>query len=237
MFRSISFWVGVILATIAVLLLLLLCLPFKRKGRTAHFIAQQWGKLNLLTSGVNLQVSGLENIIKDKPQIFMSNHQSIYDIFVLNTLPLPFKWLAKKELFKVPILGWAMVLIGCISVDRFDSRKALASISSLQGEMQKGSSIVIFPEGTRSKDGTVQPFKKGGFILALKTKAPIIPVTIIGSANVMRKGTMKVCPGTIKLIIGKPIETVNLRIRDRRKLTETVQGLISKNLSENGYPS
>lgn len=221
------------LSTIIALPVFALSLPFDRRGRIIQFYANIWGRLNLLTSGVKLQISGLENIIKDKPQIFMSNHQSIYDIFALITLPLHFIWIAKKELFSIPILGWAMVLGGCVSVDRFNPRKALSGMGYAQAKMQKGASIVIFPEGMRSYDGTLQLLKRGGFILAIRAKIPIVPITIIGTGKVMQRGTRKVYPGNIKIIIDKPIETLNLGLKDRENLIYRVHEVISRNLSEN----
>lgn len=216
-----------------VLLALALSFPFYRGGRVVQFCANIWGRLNLLTSGVKLQISGLENIIKDKPQIFMSNHQSIYDIFALITLPLYFMWIAKKELFRVPILGWAMALAGCVSIGKFNPRNTLGGMDYVHTKTQRGASIIIFPEGTRSYDGMLQSFKKGGFTLAMRAKIPIVPITLIGTGKVMQRGTRKVHPGNIKIIIDKPIETFNLGLKDRENLIYRVQEIIGKNLSEN----
>ena len=233
MLRTVYFWTVITLSTIIVFLLIALSLPFDKGGRLIKFYAKIWGRLNLLTSGVKLQIRGLENIIKDKSQIFMSNHQSIYDIFALITLPLHFIWIAKKELFRVPVLGWAMALAGCLSIDRFNPRNTLGGMDYVHTKIQKGASIIIFPEGTRSYDGMLQPFKKGGFTLAMRAKIPIVPITLIGTGKVMQKGTRKVHPGNIKIIIDKPIETFNLGLKDRENLIYRVQGIIGKNLSGN----
>ncbi|MEW6616238.1 MAG: lysophospholipid acyltransferase family protein [Thermodesulfobacteriota bacterium] len=231
MLRTVYFWTVITLSTIIALFVIALSLPFDKEGRAIRFYANIWGRLNLYTSGVKLQVSGLENIIKDKPQIFMANHQSIYDILALITLPLHFTWIAKKELFRIPFLGWAMVLAGCVSIDKFNPRNTLGGMDYVHAKIQKGASIMIFPEGTRSYDGMLQPFKKGGFTLAMRAKIPIVPITLTGTGKVMQRGTRKVRPGNIKIIIDKPIETLNLGLKDRGNLIYRVHEVISRNLS------
>ncbi|OIP35517.1 MAG: hypothetical protein AUK23_00425 [Deltaproteobacteria bacterium CG2_30_43_15] len=233
MLRTVYFWTVITLSTIIALLLFALSFPFDKGGRVVKFYANIWGRLNLYASGVRLKITGLENIIKDKPQIFMANHQSIYDIFALITLHLHFVWIAKKELFRIPLLGWAMALAGCVSIDRFNPHSPLGGMDYIHAKIQKGASIIIFPEGTRSYDGTLQPFKKGGFTLAMRAKIPIVPITLIGTGKVMKRGTRKVHPGNIKIIIDKPIETLNLGLKDRENLIYRVQEIIGKNLSEN----
>jgi len=231
--RSVYFWTVIITSTIIAFPIVILSLPFNRKGRIIQFYANLWGRLGLLTSGVKLQINGMENIRKDKPHIFMSNHQSIYDTLSLITLPVPIIWIAKRELFKIPILGWLMILGGCVSIDRFNPRSALTGMNSVQNKIKNGASVVIFPEGTRSYDGTVQSFKRGGFVIAVRTGTPIVPTTIIGSDKVMRRGTKKVNPGRIKIIIDKPIETAGLELKDENNLVQRVHEIISNRLSEN----
>ncbi|MFH1624216.1 MAG: lysophospholipid acyltransferase family protein [Pseudomonadota bacterium] len=231
MLRSIYFWMVLIFSTVMAFAVAVLVLPFNRGGKAIHLIGRIWGRLNLATSGVKLETRGLENIIKERPQVLMSNHQSIYDIFALSTLPLPVRWIAKKELFRIPALGWLMLMAGCVSIDRSSLRKALIGMDSAQAKINNGASILIFPEGTRSYDGVLQPFKKGGFVLALKTKAPIVPITIIGSAKIMQRGTKKVHPGNIEMIIDEPIEPLNSEVKDKEGLIRRVREVISKNLS------
>ena len=232
MLRSIYFWTIITVSTILYLPVVALSLPFNKRGRVIRFHINTWGRLCLFASGVKLRVTGMENIVQDRPLILMSNHQSMQDIFALCALPLSFKWVAKKELFKVPILGCLLYMIGCVSVDRFNPQKAKKGMDAAQAKIQSGASIMIFPEGTRSYDGRLQPFKKGGFLLALKKKIPIVPITIIGSSEIMKKGAMKVHPGDIGIIIDEPIETKNLRVRDRRDLVQKVYDIISRNLGE-----
>ena len=230
--RSIYFWTIITVSTILYLPVVALSLPFNKRGRVIRFHINTWGRLCLFASGVKLRVTGMENIAEDRPLILMSNHQSMHDIFALSVLPVSFKWLAKKELFKVPILGCLMYMIGGVSVDRFNPQKAKKGMDAAQAKIQGGDSIMIFPEGTRSYDGRLQPFKKGGFLLALKKKIPIIPITIKGSSEIMKKGTMKVRPGDIDIIIDEPIHTDDLRVRDRKDLTRKVYDIISRNLGE-----
>jgi len=228
--RSVFFWTAIFSFTVAMLPMVVLSLPFNKEGRVIRFYANIWGKLNLFTSGVNLEVKGLENIIRNKPQVFVSNHQSIYDIFALCTLPVYFRWIAKKELFRVPVFGWLMMMAGCVSIDRSDFHKALSGMDIAANKAKSGASIMIFPEGTRSQNGILLPFKKGGFILALKAKIPILPITIIGSSSIMQKGSMRVNPGHIKIIIDRPVETINLGFEDRDSLVRRVREIISRNL-------
>lgn len=232
MLRSIYFWIVITVSSILYLPVVALSLPFNKRGRLIRFHVNTWGRVCLFASGVKLRVTGMENIIQDRPQILMSNHQSMHDIFALCTLPLSYKWLAKKELFKVPIFGCLLYMIGCVSVDRLNPQKAKKGMDAAQTKIKSGASIMIFPEGTRSYDGKLQPFKKGGFLLALKKKIPIVPITIRGSNEIMKKGAMKVHPGDIDIIIGEPIETIDLRVRDRRNLVQKVHDVISRNLGE-----
>ncbi|MDY6853345.1 MAG: lysophospholipid acyltransferase family protein [Thermodesulfobacteriota bacterium] len=232
MLRSIYFWSVVTVITVLYFPVVALSLPFNRGGKVIRFHVNTWGRLCLFASGVKLRITGIENIIQGRPQIFMSNHQSMHDIFALSVLPVSFKWLAKKELFKVPILGCLMYMVGSVRVDRYNPQKAKKGIDAAQSKIQSGTSIMIFPEGTRSYDGRLQPFKKGGFLLALKKKIPLVPITIKGSNKIMKKGTMKVHPGDIDIIINEPIETENLRVKDRKDLVQKVYDIMSRNLGE-----
>jgi 1-acyl-sn-glycerol-3-phosphate acyltransferase len=165
----------------------------------------------------------------------MSNHQGSYDIFVLlSCLPIQFRWIAKKELFAIPILGWAMRAANYISIDRSGKRKALESIERAADKIKGGVSVVIFPEGTRSRDGSIQPFKRGGFTLAMKSGVPIIPITINGSWDVMPRESMKVRPGEIRVSIDRAIQTTPLSLREKSVLMGKVREIIERNLAVDG---
>ena len=146
-----------------------------RTGNPVHRVARTWSRSILAVSGIRVAVSGLERIDPARPYIFMSNHQSNFDIPVLLAhLPLQFRWLAKAELFKIPVFGRAMRGAGYISIDRADREAAFKSLGEAAETIRKGVAIMIFPEGTRSLDGTLKPFKKGGFVLAVDAGVPIL---------------------------------------------------------------
>ena len=176
-------------------------------GRTVHFkCAVPWAKTILWVSGVKVKVRGLENIDTGKPGIYLSNHQSYFDIFILLAcLPVDFKFLLKQELMKIPLLGWAMKGAEYIAIDREDPRKALQSMNEAARRIKEGASVLIFPEGTRSVDGQLQPYKKGGFRLALKAGCDLVPIGIIGSCRIVSKGSLTVKRGNVSMNIGEPV--------------------------------
>lgn len=206
--------VFILIEHIAVTILLsVIALPvslFDKQGRALHHMARFWAKIHLVTAGVRVSVAGLEKI-QSAPYIVMCNHQSALDIYaLLNALPLQFKWIAKRELFFIPFLGWAMKRAGYISLDRKNPREALKAIEDAAQKIRNGMNIIIFPEGTRSGDGTLLPFKKGGFSLALRAKTPILPLGIWGSHRLQPKGSfIPKQKGVIYIGIGNPIETAH----------------------------
>jgi 1-acyl-sn-glycerol-3-phosphate acyltransferase len=160
----------------------------------------------------------------------MSNHQGSYDIFaLLGHLPYQFKWLAKKELFSIPFFGWAMAAAGYISIDREGTRETVEAMNVAAQKIQDGMSVVIFPEGSRSPDGSIQPFKKGGFTLAIKSKVPIVPIAISGSRDIMPKDKLTATAGEIRMFVDHPIETQHCSSKDRGPLMKKVRETISEN--------
>src|SRR5271157_1324346 len=145
-----------------------------------HKVANLWAKILLLICNIKVKVIGAENILHGKPQIFMANHQSDFDILiVLGHIPGQFRWIAKKELFNIPIFGAAMKNAGYIEIDRHNREKAMQSLDQAALRIREGKSVMTFPEGTRSRDGEIKPFKQGIFHLAIKSGVPIIPVSIV----------------------------------------------------------
>ena len=133
----------------------------------------------------------MENILNNRPQIFISNHQGYYDIFALSGyLPVQIRWVSKSSLFLIPFMGWAMKAAGYISVKRNNRKQAYQAFLNTLETIKTGNSIVIFPEGTRSADGEIGSFKKGSQLLAQRAEVPMVPVTIIGTRNIIRKGSM-----------------------------------------------
>ena len=177
------------------------------KGRRVHaYCAVPWSKSILWVCGVKVRVLGLENLDADVPRIYMVNHQSYFDIFaLLANLPVQFKFVLKEELMKIPFLGSAMRKARYVGIERDDPRKAVKSMNEAADRFREGASILIFPEGTRSEDGQLQPFKPGGFHLALKIKGDIVPVSIVGTHRIVPKGSLRIQKGKATMVIGKPI--------------------------------
>lgn len=228
MVRTLLVWLTIVVATTVLSLLALIVYPFDRSGRKGHGLARGWAKAILWASGVRVEVEGLEHLQGRGPYIFMSNHQGAYDIFALaSSLPIHFKWLAKKELFAIPILGQGMRLAGYIPIDREGTRETVKEMNEATLKIRDGMSVAIFPEGSRSEDGSLQPFKKGGFSLAIKAKVPIVPIAVRGSREVMAKGKWTVRPGRIRIRIGEPIDTGSYAMKDRKGLMDRVYRSIS----------
>jgi len=195
-----------------------------------HRIARIWAKILLLLSSTRVEVIGAENVLIGKPQIFMSNHQSDFDILVvLGFVPGQFRWVAKKELFKIPIFGGAMRNAGYIEIDRQNHEKAMKSLDIAAQKIREGKSVMTFPEGTRSKDGVIKPFKQGMFHLAIKAGVPIVPVCIIGTGAIMPKRSLRIDPGKVTMIIDKPIDVTGYTIEDRAQLIDRVRNVIVNN--------
>lgn len=162
----------------------------------------------------------------------MANHQGAFDIFALLAyLPVNFKWVAREEIFRIPILGWAMAAAGYISIDRKGKKKAMESVERAVAKIRDGASVLVFPEGTRSPDGEIHPFKRGGFTLAVKAGVPIIPISIRGSRNVLPRSSLRVRPGRIEIIVGKHVRTDDRSLADRGSLMEEVKRAIEKNFA------
>jgi 1-acyl-sn-glycerol-3-phosphate acyltransferase len=230
MIRTVFVWFCIAVGGAIVGSLCIICYPFNPSGRLNHYMAGFWGKIALWANGVKVRVEGLEHIPGKGPYVFMSNHQGSYDIFaLLGHLPFQFKWLAKKEMFSIPILGLAMKATGYIFIDREGTRETVKAMKSAAEKIQEGMSVVIFPEGSRSPDGSIQPFKKGGFTLAIKSKVPIVPVAIIGSGEIIRKGKLRVYPGSITIRLDSPIETKGCTMKDRRALMDQLHAIILEN--------
>ena len=194
-----------------------------------------WGSIVLGISSVKVKVLGTENIPANTGVVFLSNHASMLDIPILyKALPVSFRFLVKKELFKIPFFGFMMLKAGYIPVDRSGGRAALKSIIKAAKKVDKGASVVVFPEGTRSKDGTLGPFKTGGIMVALKTRSPVVPVAIKGSHLCLPKGSLRLRPGVVKVIIGAPLPTKkNGKPLAKDEMTENAWQAVKKLLEQN----
>jgi 1-acyl-sn-glycerol-3-phosphate acyltransferase len=190
-------------------------------GRFVHFYcAVPWARAILKVCGVKVELKGSEHIKKNVPCIYMANHCSYFDIFaLLSALPVDFKFIVKQELMAIPIFGHAMKRAGYIGIEREEPRKALKSMHEAAERIRKGASVLIFPEGTRSDDGRLQPFKPGGFHLALKSGCDIVPITIKGSHRIVPKGSRNIRKGAILLIVG---EAIPLRGQSRKNMGQVM---------------
>ena len=174
-------------------------------GRAYAWHARLWGRMGLGMAGVHVTVCGAEHL-PSGPVIFMSNHQSGFDILALMAaMPRQFYWIAKKELFDIPFFGQSMRRGGYIPLDRGDGRKALQSMDAAAVAIRQGKSVVMFPEGTRTQDGRLLPFKRGGFILARKAAVPVIPVTINGSGRINPANQIRLYSGDISITLHPPL--------------------------------
>lgn len=175
-------------------------------GRFQHACARLWGRVVLAICGVRLKVSGAPDLRGNSPYVFFVNHQSHMDIpVVLAALPVSFRFAAKKELFRIPFLGWHLRRSGHIPVDRHNPHAAVKSFRGASESLRSGTSLVFFPEGGTSLDGTIKPFKGGGFALASRSHAEVVPVTIRGSRAVLLPKTYHVRGGPVEVILGTPI--------------------------------
>lgn len=231
MIRTLYIAIWVIFSTLVLGLLVLFLSFFVRSGNPMHKIAWFWGRSILIVSRIKVSVKGLSNIDRSQSYIYMSNHQSNFDIPVLlGHLNVQFRWLAKMELFKIPIFGHAMRKAGYISIDRNNREAAFESLKAAARKIKSGVSILIFPEGTRSRDGKMRPFKKGGFVMALDSGAPIVPIVLTGTRSIMTKGRFRINPGKVSMMIHQPIQTSEYTRETKDALMEKVRRVICEGL-------
>ncbi|MBW2622845.1 MAG: 1-acyl-sn-glycerol-3-phosphate acyltransferase [Deltaproteobacteria bacterium] len=202
---------------------------FVRRGNGVHWVARHYSRIVIRLGFSTVQIEGLENIKPGGHYIFAANHASVFDILVLTGfLPVQFRWMAKENLFSLPIYGWTMRLSGYIPINRSNPREGVRSLAKAAEKIGKGVSVVIFPEGTRSNDGQVHDFKRGGFLLATKAGLPIIPVSISGTHQIMPTKTLRVTPGPIKLVFGRPIPVQGTnRAEQNRLMTEVRKEILA----------
>ena len=212
--------------------LLALVISLSGQDRTHSFV-RFWGRSGLFLAGLTVEVRGTENILTDRPAIYVSNHQSNFDILALFAgLPVQFRWLAKAELFKIPIFSHGMRGCGYICIDRSNREAAFQSIEAAAEKIKNGVSVMIFPEGTRSPDGRLLPLKKGGFVLAAKSKVPVVPMIITGSLPIMPKKRIKIKSGVIMLDILTPVDTAPYEIESKHELLDVVSDIMKSALKK-----
>lgn len=200
---------------------------FEKRGHFAHWCARTWSRLILKTTGVRVDVDGLERLEPGRTYLFVANHQSIYDIPILFwSLPFQLRIIAKESLGRFPFLGWHLRRTGHMLVNR--RRPDRAAIFSWASRLtSKKLSLIVFPEGTRSQDGRVGRFKRGSFYLALESGIPVVPISVVGSRHVMLKGRLATYPGDVRLVVHEPIDTVGLSGTDPRAFGERIRQVIA----------
>lgn len=193
-----------------------------RRGGIYDWSTEDWSRDILRAAGTPVLAEGLERIPRDQPVIYVSNHSSMFDIWALSaTLPGSVRFLAKQELFKIPLLGPAMRAAGHIPIDRAARKKAFEAYDEVGKMIRAGfSSPVVFPEGTRSRTGELLPFKNAPFGLAIAAQVPIIPVYVHHTFEILPKGAWRLRPRPIRLLVGEPIETKGLQAADRERLRD-----------------
>ena len=192
----------------------------ERQGR-------RWAKSILRLAGVTVQVEGMEHLTPGGTYVFAANHRSQFDIFVLFAhLPGPFLWIAKKSLFRVPLLGQALSRMGSIPVERGNLSEAKRSLNLATERVKQGYSMIVFPEGTRATSRELLPFKKGLFIMALKAGRPVVPVSISGTNFVQPPGVLRVRPGPVRVVISPPLDPRQLPLKRKEDLAAAVRQAI-----------
>ena len=237
MLRTILFYPAIVLSLVVSLLALPKMWYLKTKGRLEertlfiHKITYKWAKFVMKMSGAKVTVKGLENVPLDKTVLFMSNHQSYFDIpLLMSAVDMPKGFIAKKELGTWPGISTWMRYIQCIFMDRENIRKSAEAIVQGINILKSGYSMVIFPEGTRSKGGQTHEFKAGSFKLATKSKVPIVPVTINGSYKLLEMNNYKIKSGEVEVIFHPPVEVTNLSKEELNDLPQKLENIVFSEL-------
>jgi 1-acyl-sn-glycerol-3-phosphate acyltransferase len=203
---------------------------FDRSGNSSHGVARFWSRMLLRTAGIRVVAEGLDRLPRDGAFVYVSNHLSLADTpLMAGWLPTSFRFLAKESLMRVPIIGGHLRRGGHIPVERDDARAAVRSLARAEKLLRDARiSVLVFAEGTRSRDGDLQVFKAGAAHLAIKSGAPVVPIAVHGTAEVMPKGRKLLRPGVIRLLAGDPIPTAGLKAHDRDRFTLRLQAHVSE---------
>ena len=218
-------------------ILAILSAPLDRSGDLVLKLARLWSRILLWTAGVRLTVRLRAPLDPRQPYVFVANHLSTVDIWALFiALPVNIRFIAKKQLGQIPIFGWAMAAGRFIFIDRQNPAAARRSIERAAERIRSGSSVAVFPEGTRSRDGLLAPFKKGGFHLAMSAGVPVVPIAITGAGHVMPPGHLLVRPGPVLIDVGEPIPTAGMKPEDRDALVARVRDDIQRRTGQASRP-
>jgi len=231
--RALLSTISFVAATIAGSIGALVLGAVDKSGDLVLALARLWSRVILGVPGVKLEVKMRAPLEPGRPYVFMPNHASMVDIWaVFVAIPASFRFIAKKQLASIPLFGWAMAAGRFIFIDRQNAASARRTMDEASRRIRAGQSVVIFPEGTRTRDGRLMPFKKGGFHLAIDSGAAVVPVAIKGSREVMPRGAALIRAGTVTLEVDAPIPTTGLTTSDRDALIEKVRSRVAAMLGE-----
>lgn len=224
MLYTIYMWMVLLLLTLLCGTLVIVLAPFDRSGRAYHLISRVWGRSIIWASRNPVSIEGLDRVDPAQPAIYMTNHQSYFDVICLMAmLPVPMRFVAKRILFYIPVFGQAMWASGHIIIRREDRRQSFQALDRAAEKIRRGTSVLVFPEGTRSPDHKLLPFKKGGFVLALKAQVPIIPISITGTRPMMPKNSYRFSRTRVRMVVAEPVRTTGLDLQDKEDLIGRVR--------------
>lgn len=224
-------WPVILVLTVITAISTIILSPIFPNSTVSHFPAKWWSRLICYFLFIRVKVTGVEKLKITDSYIVAANHQSIFDVFVMyGWLPNIFKWIMKAELRKIPLVGKACESAGHIFIDRSNPIAAQKSLKRAEKQLINGISVVIFPEGTRTKTGSMSRFKKGAFRIATDLSLPIVPVTIKGSFECLPRNTMYVSPGVIEMIFHNPIDVKLYNIEQTHRLIQDTWNVINEDL-------
>jgi 1-acyl-sn-glycerol-3-phosphate acyltransferase len=231
--RALRYLVALVLGTLwygsLVIVAALFRRPHERQGIYER-APRAWARLLLESAGVTVTVDGTEHLSQTEAQVIVANHQSWFDIIALfYVLPVELRFVAKKELFAVPFFGWALRALGHVKLDRGNLKKAIEAYEVASKYIREQRlSVLVFPEGTRSRTGLLQPFKTGPFVLAIQSGAPIVPAYVSGTFGILPKGSIRVRPSAVHVGVGPPIPTADLTLEHREALRERARADVAR---------
>ncbi|HEY1250987.1 MAG TPA: lysophospholipid acyltransferase family protein [Thermoanaerobaculia bacterium] len=225
--RSLAAWTAIVVSTILFAILAIPLSQLPGGGKWFQRCSKGWSALILGAAGVRFRVLHPERMRGDGPYVIASNHESFFDIPVLfAALPMPVRFLAKRNLFRLPFLGWAMAAAGFVPVDRADHSHGKEMLDTALSRLQGDRSLVVFPEQTRTRTGELSPFKSGAAVFAIKSGMPLLPVGLAGTFAVLRRDSFWISPGIVTVAVGEPLSVEGRTTRDRAAVTASLRGAI-----------